>query len=59
MNKNYTDSARQVLKLAEKTAKTCGHSYIGSEHLLLRLVLESKGTAGTVLRAHHVELVKL
>ena len=59
MNKNYTDSARQVLKLAEKTAKTCGHSYIGSEHLLLGLVLESKGTAGTVLRAHHVEQEKL
>ncbi|MDY3250889.1 MAG: ATP-dependent Clp protease ATP-binding subunit, partial [Candidatus Choladocola sp.] len=59
MQDNYTESARQVLKLAGKAAGTCGHSYVGSEHLLLGLVQEQRGTAGAILRVHHVEEKKL
>ena len=38
MQLNYTENARQVLRLAEKAAKQGGHRYIGSEHLLTALV---------------------
>ena len=40
MQLNYTENARQVLRLAEKEAKKGGHRYIGSEHLLTALVQE-------------------
>lgn len=59
MRDNYTESARRAQKLAEKAARVCGHSYIGSEHLLIGLVQEEKGTAGMILRSHGVELEKL
>lgn len=55
MQENYTESARQVQRLAKRTAKACGHGYVGSEHLLLGLVQEKNGTAGVVLRSHQVE----
>lgn len=59
MQLNYTENARQVLKLAEKAAKQGGHRYIGSEHLLLALVREPVGTAGAILRENHVEEQRL
>ena len=59
MQENYTESARAVQKLAKKTARVCGHNYVGSEHLLIGLIKEEKGTAGAILRAHHVEEQKL
>lgn len=59
MQENYTESAAAVLQHAKRAAKSCGHSYIGSEHLLIGLVQEPKGTAGVILRAHHVETEKL
>ncbi len=50
MYDGFTDSAAQVLRIAEREAARNGHSYVGSEHLLLGLVTEEKGTAGVVLR---------
>ena len=59
MQMKYTENALQVQKLAERSANACGHSYVGSEHLLVGLVQEKGGTAGAVLREHHVEEKKL
>ena len=59
MQDNFTKSAVQAQNLAEKAARSCGHSYVGSEHLLIGLIQEPKGTAGAILRAHHVEEEKL
>lgn len=59
MRNDYTESAQQALKLAKQAAKSCGHSYTGSEHLLLGLLREPKGTAGAVLREYRVEEEKL
>ena len=59
MQTDYTQSARKALKLAERAAKSCHHSYVGSEHLLLGLVQEPDGTAGVILRNHKVEGKKL
>ncbi len=59
MQYHYTESAKQVQQLAKKAAKSCGHSYVGSEHLLIGLTEERHGSAGVILRANHVEREKL
>ncbi len=59
MLEQFTDSAREALRLARQTAKACHHSYIGSEHLLLGLLKEPRGTAGVILKEFRVEEEKL
>ena len=50
MSTQYTNQAKTAVKYAEKTARRCKHSYIGTEHLLAGLLHEEEGTAGMVLR---------
>ena len=50
MQTQYTEQARTAIMYAEKMARKCGHSYIGTEHLLAGLIHEEQGTAGMVLR---------
>jgi hypothetical protein len=45
----YTDRARRVLSLAQEEARGLGHSYLGTEHLLLGLLAEDQGLAWRVL----------
>jgi Clp amino terminal domain, pathogenicity island component/ClpX C4-type zinc finger len=45
----FTDSARQVLVLAQEEARLLGHSFIGTEHILLGLIHADGGTASQVL----------
>lgn len=59
MERKYTGSAEEVLKLAEKAARELGSSYVGSEHLLIGLIREPAGTAGQVLRQNGVTQEKL
>ena len=46
----FTKHARQVLQLAQEQAVRLNHNYIGTEHLLLGLVMEENGIASRVLR---------
>ena len=46
----FTQRARRVLSLAHKEAERMQHSKIGTEHLLLGLLLDQGGIAGKVLR---------
>ena len=59
MERQFTRQAENALKLAKTTAKTCGHGYIGTEHLLAGLLKEPEGTAGKVLQEFNVEEEKL
>ncbi len=59
MPEQFTDSAKQALRLARQTARACRHSYVGSEHLLLGLLKEPRGTAGVLLREAQVDQKKL
>ncbi|MDO5423907.1 MAG: ATP-dependent Clp protease ATP-binding subunit [Eubacteriales bacterium] len=59
MQEHFTKNARTALDLAAKAAKRCGHSYIGSEHLLLGLLEEGQGTAAIVLTEAGVEEEKV
>jgi len=52
----YTPPAKQVLELAMKEATELHHSYVGTEHLLLGLLGEAKGSAAQVLGSFGVTL---
>ncbi|MBI4686765.1 MAG: ATP-dependent Clp protease ATP-binding subunit [Nitrospirae bacterium] len=47
----FTPRAKRVLELAVEEARLLGHSYIGSEHLLIGLIREEEGIAGKILRS--------
>ncbi len=53
---HWTSRARHVLALAQEEAQRLHHPHMGTEHLLLGLVREGEGVAGTVLRSLGVEL---
>ena len=55
MFERFTESARQVVVLAQEEARKLRHGYIGTEHLLLGLLREN-GRAATTLDAHGVQL---
>lgn len=50
MDELFTESAKAVLAIAQEEAKYFKHQSVGSEHLLLALVLEPNGIAGKTLR---------
>ncbi len=52
--KNFTQKANEALNLAITAAETMGHTYIGSEHLLLGLLREGTGVAAVVLNKFNV-----
>ncbi len=51
-----TPRTKRVIELAVEEAKQMGHSYIGTEHLLLGLAHEGEGIAAEVLRSLGVSL---
>ena len=55
----FTERAKKVLVLAQEEAQRFNHNYIGTEHLLLGLVLEGEGVAAKVLSNLGVELNKV
>ena len=59
MKELYTDKAKQVLKYAKKISKSLGHSYTGTEHILLGLMKQKESLAGAVLDGFHVEEAKV
>ncbi|WP_427813442.1 ATP-dependent Clp protease ATP-binding subunit [Enterococcus sp. 22-H-5-01] len=50
MDQLYTERAKAVLAIAQQEAKYFKHRSVGSEHLLLALVIEQQGIAGKALR---------
>ncbi len=59
MQEQFTRQAQKALKLAEKTARFCKHTYIGTEHILIGLLKEVDGTASMVLSDFNVDEEKL
>ena len=52
---DYTRQAKEVLAIAEKSAKEMAHPYVGTEHLLLGLRKVYTGVAAQVLGANGVD----
>ncbi len=55
----FTPRAKRVLELSWDEARQLGHSYIGTEHLLLGLIREGEGVAARVLENLGVDLNKV
>jgi ATP-dependent Clp protease ATP-binding subunit ClpC len=53
----FTPRAKKVLEYAVEEARLLGHSYIGSEHLLLGLIREEEGIGGKILRSFGANLL--
>lgn len=45
----YTPRTKTVLELSVEEARSLGHNYIGTEHLLLALIREGEGVAAQIL----------
>ena len=56
MNEKFTNKAQNALNSALEYAREMGHSYIGSEHLLLGLLSETDSIASKVLTGRGVTL---
>src|SRR5438477_547270 len=54
----FTPRAKKVLELALREALSLGHNYIGTEHILLGLVLEHAGLAARIATNQVPELLK-
>ena len=54
-----TPRAKKVIELAVDEARRLGHSYIGTEHLLLGLVREGEGIAAGVLESLGVNIERV
>jgi ATP-dependent Clp protease ATP-binding subunit ClpC len=52
----FTERARQVVVLAQDEARSMGHGYIGTEHLLLGLFREREGLAAAALASLGITL---
>ncbi|KQL34596.1 MULTISPECIES: ATP-dependent Clp protease ATP-binding subunit [Bacillaceae] len=55
---HYTPRAKKVIELSVDESRKLGHSYIGTEHLLLALIREGEGVAARVLNNAGVSLNK-
>ncbi|MDD5727691.1 MAG: ATP-dependent Clp protease ATP-binding subunit, partial [Victivallales bacterium] len=57
--KNFTPRAKHVLVLAQKEAEKFNHDYVGTEHLLLGLIVLGEGVAVSVLKSMGLNLDQL
>jgi ATP-dependent Clp protease ATP-binding subunit ClpC len=55
----FTPRAKRCLELSLEEARQLGHNYIGTEHLLLGLIVEGEGVAARVLEEMQVDLSRL
>ena len=59
MTNRFTERAQNALNGALREASSLGHTYIGSEHLLLGLLAEKEGIASKFLRARGADSEKI
>ncbi len=55
-DKQFSDQAKRVLTAAYNEARQMGQSYVGTEHLLLGLLLDRDDIAARVLRTFNIEV---
>ena len=55
----FTTKANEALNQAISSAEQLGHTYVGSEHLLLGLLEAESGIAGNILHGRGVEWGKI
>ncbi len=55
-SEHYTKKAQQIVSGARAQAEQLGHSFIGSEHLVLSMLADGSNVAAAILRTHRVPL---
>ena len=55
----FTESANNALNYAVEAAENLGHTYIGSEHILLGLLSDTKTVAASILLSKKINLKKV
>ncbi len=55
MNDRFTERARSAIEKAQEYAAKFGHSYVGTEHLLLGIAAESEGLGARQLRSEGLD----
>ena len=53
--KRFTEKANTALNLSIEAAREMGHTYVGTEHILLGLIREGTSAASQVLANHGIE----
>ena len=53
---SYTKKARQIILQAREQAEQLGHSFVGSEHLILAMLADGSNVGAAILRTHRVPL---
>ena len=56
--KRFTEKANTALNMAIQAAREMGHTYIGTEHILLGLLREGTGVAAVVLAARGITVMR-
>ena len=59
MKENFSKRVQSIIKYAKEEAIRLGHSYVGSEHLLLGMIKESAGLSIKFLEIYDCSLVDL
>lgn len=59
MFERFTERARKVVYLAQQEAARLGHNVVGTEHLLLGLVVEGEGVAAKALEVLDISLDRI
>ena len=54
MNDRFTEKASNALKRSAEIAREMGHTYVGSEHLLLGLIGTDMSVSEEILKKHNV-----
>ena len=57
--KGFTDKANEALNFAISSAEYMGHTYVGSEHLLLGILKTGSGVAAAILNSKNVTARKI
>lgn len=52
---NFTERVWEILALARETAGVLRHEYVGTEHILLSIIIEGKGVACAILQNLNVD----
>ena len=55
MKENFSKRVKQIIKRSKEEALRLGHSYVGSEHLLLGLVKENCGLSKKILDVYDID----
>ena len=59
MKDNFSKRVQNILKKAKEEAIRLGHSYVGSEHILLGLLKEKSGVSHKLLDANGIDYLEM